>query len=514
MADVRTPLFQNMQRLMALLLHSDRPELMPSAVLQTARPPGFSPGHEQDSSEFLGHLLDQLHEQEKLKLAHALATSQPPLCVMDLETDGARSSGPGSSAQLSLTAGGEPDEDDGARAADEAQDAANSGASPSRSADQTAASSHHRTAPPTLIQKSFGGVISITYKCLECQTESKQFDEFRDLHLSFPDPESNAPHSVQALLDFYCTAERLDADNKYYCDQCKRLCVGERYINIVSAPYSLILTLKHFKYDQKYNMRAKLMHKVRHEEVISVQVCTGPNRQDVLTLHYRLYAAVVHSGVSMETGHYFTYGTDATGSCYRFDDSYVCKSNIAELHNLQPPQTPYILFYHRVDDPAQSQQQQQLHVLQQSPRKSAKLLPSTSATVSAPGQAAGGSTTSSSQTAAAAAGGAMGPRSPGGGGQQQTTVATTTAATAGALSCEYPPLEDLPPQLREHVNRDNILYSEESRSRDQSSSVLARNRKNNDSYKPDDDDDEDDSNGGPPSGCGANFAPSYNHYIS
>lgn len=429
---------------MALLLHSDRPQLSPNSVHQTARPAGFHAGHEQDSSEFLEHLLDQLHEQEKPRASQNLDATPPKrrlIHAADLPSDPIDESCPMDIDEDHI-------ETDGARS--------------------LLATSDIRMAPPTtLIQRSFGGNISITYKCLNCQTESKQFDSFRDLHLSFPDDadDTNANHSVQELLDFYCSTEKLEADNKYFCDQCKALCIGERFINIVTAPRNLILTLKHFKYDQKYNMRAKLMNKVRHEDVISVKVFPSSDYKEDVIMNYRLYAAVVHSGVSMETGHYFTYGSDGTG-CYKFDDSYVSKATIADIHNLQPPHTPYILFYQMVPNPD--------HV---SPKSS--------------------TSTSSTSSAAIARN------------SSSSAVADLTTITL----CEYPALEDLPPQLREYVNRDNISYSEEMRSQSSnsvSSSVWTRNRKNN-FYGPPDDDNNDDQ---PPSSCGTNFTPSFNRYIS
>lgn len=58
------PLFSKLQALFALLQFSQRCSLSPNDILNLARPPGFQPGHQHDSSEFLGYLLDVLHEQE------------------------------------------------------------------------------------------------------------------------------------------------------------------------------------------------------------------------------------------------------------------------------------------------------------------------------------------------------------------------------------------------------------------------------------------------------------------
>lgn len=58
------PVYQKLQSLFALLQFSERLSLSPSDIANIARPPGFQPGHQHDSSEFLGYLLDILHEQE------------------------------------------------------------------------------------------------------------------------------------------------------------------------------------------------------------------------------------------------------------------------------------------------------------------------------------------------------------------------------------------------------------------------------------------------------------------
>lgn len=196
----------------------------------------------------------------------------------------------------------------------------------------------------TLIQTTFSGQTTITHKCLNCAFLSTNTDYFRDLQLSFPEMKNDQTYSVQNLLDYYCSPEKLDGDNQYACDECKNLSDGERYIDIITAPKNLILTLKHFKYDQNYHTRAKLMHKIHLDETISLNLVQPETEKNVI-VKYVLYAAVVHSGTSMDSGHYYTYAADFPSRWYKFNDNYVTESSINDLHNLSSPNTPYILFY-------------------------------------------------------------------------------------------------------------------------------------------------------------------------
>lgn len=315
----------SVQKIFSLLLFSERSELNLKFALQQIRPIDFLPFLQHDSSEFMGSLLDKLHEADK-KFLHTTSHD----CDEEMPA--------GESAEINRS--------------EIKLEVTNSEAAPSNIIKVETGDEDMADTPmdkfvdntcelnqSTVVQKIFGGKISTTCVCSSCKSKSVSIDSFRDLALSFPEKEKNeddwdngTEYSVQELLDYYFTSEQLtlDGDNQYHCEKCKILCDGVRCTELLQSPKNLILTLKHFRYDSRYHTRSKLLiNKMFHNEIIQVNVRSG---QESRAVSYQLYAAVVHSGISLDSGHYYTFSREKGQVWYKFNDSYVTTSTLHELH--------------------------------------------------------------------------------------------------------------------------------------------------------------------------------------
>ncbi|NXP10887.1 UBP38 hydrolase, partial [Thinocorus orbignyianus] len=153
--------------------------------------------------------------------------------------------------------------------------------------------------------------------------------------------------SVTDLLNYFLAPEILSGDNKYYCEKCASLQNAEKTMQIIEEPEYLILTLLRFSYDPKCHIRRKILDNVSlplvlelpvkratsHLAVVSGGWSVGveisdigenlakklkPSGADEVTcpqsVPYTLSSVVVHSGVSSESGHYYSYARNVTGS--------------------------------------------------------------------------------------------------------------------------------------------------------------------------------------------------------
>ena len=351
----------------------------PTAFLKASRPPWFTAGHQQDCSEFLRYLLDQLHEQENnIIRKHSKASTTP-------SPTGA-------------------------------------GRSPSRPNPGATCGQE------TLIRRTFGGQMQTTYQCLRCQTASSRTEDFTDIPLAFPDQEGSCGGGMggrqgdggsqggkaalvggamsvspgaagpgdpggrgdslqlEDMLGYYLKPELLQGDNRYQCETCCGLQEAERSLHITQSPDVLILTLLRFAYNTKTHSRSKIFTDVACPRTIRVPVTCNPSphqlppgskstfylsQASVKVENYGLCSVVVHSGASSECGHYYCYARHSTPATpcdmedsdqaedhltdnwYLFNDSRVTFSSYSSFSNVSKKfakDTIYLLVYKRITD--------------------------------------------------------------------------------------------------------------------------------------------------------------------
>ncbi|TNN89502.1 Ubiquitin carboxyl-terminal hydrolase 38 [Liparis tanakae] len=151
-------------------------------------------------------------------------------------------------------------------------------------------------------------------------------------------PETNEPPlSVPDLVNYFLAPEILDEENAYFCEKCSSLQRAERTMKVVSAPEYLILTLLRFSYDAKCHVRRKILDNVdspessenlakklkpsqideeeeETERIVAAEQIDSGGEMSVQSVPYVLSSVVMHSGISSESGHYYSYGHNINGA--------------------------------------------------------------------------------------------------------------------------------------------------------------------------------------------------------
>ncbi|XP_042250500.1 ubiquitin carboxyl-terminal hydrolase 38 [Thunnus maccoyii] len=185
-------------------------------------------------------------------------------------------------------------------------------------------------------------------------------------HVHFVPVTNEPPLSVPDLVNYFLAPEILDEENAYFCEKCSSLQRAERTMKVVSAPEYLILTLLRFSYDAKCHVRRKILDNVTIPPLMRLPVhdpsmpsiCSSstssplqvdspessenlakklkPSQKDeeedeneridgaeqmhrgedmqVQSVPYVLSSVVMHSGISSESGHYYSYGRNINGA--------------------------------------------------------------------------------------------------------------------------------------------------------------------------------------------------------
>lgn len=256
--------------------------ITPNAVY-SQRPSTFLDGHQQDSSEYLGYLLDQLHKEE------VQCTATQTSIVWKLF-----------GGVLSI---------------------------------------NHKCLKCVWQRKNTEQFLDLklAYPPLASMNQMTMVNAVHTVNSLLPASTNKGNYTAQSLLNFYFDTEKTTE----FCDKCKESQDCERYTTVEVGPSHLVLIVKNFEFNQ--NSQRKLLHTLYCDEEITMMA--QPNVGVFVRLVYKLYAVVVHYGENINSGHYYTYAANSANEWFKFDDSRVSRSSFDEINDPKPLNTPYILLY-------------------------------------------------------------------------------------------------------------------------------------------------------------------------
>ncbi|XP_076745274.1 uncharacterized protein LOC112435439 [Maylandia zebra] len=192
-----------------------------------------------------------------------------------------------------------------------------------------------QTQATSFIHQVFGGYLRSRVKCLNCKAVSDTFDPFLDVTLEI----KTAPNVSKALEQFV-KPEQLGGENAYKCTKCNKMVTASKRFTIHRSANVLTISLKRFADFSG----GKITKDVKYLEHLDLRPFMSQSHGEPQL--YRLYAVLVHSGLSCHTGHYFCYIKASNEQWFQMNDSSVSVSDISTVLNQQA----YVLFYIKCTD--------------------------------------------------------------------------------------------------------------------------------------------------------------------
>ena len=155
--------------------------------------------------------------------------------------------------------------------------------------------------------------------------------------------------NLEDALDAYVKGEILDGDNKYYVEKYKKKISIKKRTSIKKIGNQIIIHLKRFEFDfvtfqnnklndylkfpliinlKKWTRASLRMNEVKDEKDNNISEEEKENL-DEEKMNYELTGILVHSGSSLQSGHYYSFIKDLeTGKWHQFNDSVISDYNI------------------------------------------------------------------------------------------------------------------------------------------------------------------------------------------
>ncbi|XP_048109673.1 ubiquitin carboxyl-terminal hydrolase 1 isoform X2 [Alosa alosa] len=174
-----------------------------------------------------------------------------------------------------------------------------------------------------VLKRLFQGQLVLRTRCLECECFTERREDFQDISVPVQEDEP-APRETSSeispepkpelktlkwAISQFASVERIVGEDKYFCETCHHYTEAERSLLFDKTPEVITIHLKCFSANSSemdpYAGLSKVNTPLQTPLQLSLEewsTGTAPRGQ-----HYQLFAVVMHSGVTISSGHYTTY---------------------------------------------------------------------------------------------------------------------------------------------------------------------------------------------------------------
>ncbi|KAJ8376254.1 hypothetical protein SKAU_G00068340 [Synaphobranchus kaupii] len=169
-----------------------------------------------------------------------------------------------------------------------------------------------------MMERMFQGQLVLRTRCLECECYTERREDFQDISVPVqedepgtlngsteisPDPKLELKTLKWAISQF-ASVERIVGQDKYFCETCHHYAEAERSLLFDKTPEVVTIHLKCFAASsseiEPYAGLFKVNTPLQTPLKLSLEEWgTRPSKE-----HYELFAVVMHSGITISSGHY------------------------------------------------------------------------------------------------------------------------------------------------------------------------------------------------------------------
>ncbi|XP_072294913.1 ubiquitin carboxyl-terminal hydrolase 1 [Eucyclogobius newberryi] len=189
-----------------------------------------------------------------------------------------------------------------------------------------------------LMERLFQGQLVLRTRCLECESFTERREDFQDISVPVldeqppspedlsevsPDPKPE-PKTLNWAIGQFASVEHIFGEDKYFCETCHHYTEAERSLLFDKTPEVVTIHLKRFSANALDLDLYAGLSKVNTPLQTPVHLCLDEwcTRRSAKGQSYELFAVIMHSGVTISSGHY---------------TAFVRMSHLADVRLWSPP---------------------------------------------------------------------------------------------------------------------------------------------------------------------------------